>query len=142
MASSLAQIRSGLKDRLETITALGDVHAYQVDAGALNKFPTAIMLMDEAAYAQTAMGGTPMEVGFRVIVLVARADTPEGFEALDEFIDAQGARSIDRAIEGARNLGLTDVTAALVRCERVGIKEIGQGRFYGGDFLVRVVRTG
>lgn len=142
MASTLAQIRSGLKDRLETIAAFKDVHTYQVDAGALNGFPTAIMLIEEAAYTTTAIGGTPMEVGFRVVVLVANMETPTGFETLDEFIDAQGTNSIDKAIEGGKNLGLTDVTAAVERVERIGIKEIGQGRFYGGDFLIRVVRTG
>lgn len=142
MASSLSQIRTGLKDRIETIAALKDVHTYQVDADALNDFPAAIVLMEEAQYTTLAMGGTPIEVGFRVIVLVAKAATPEGFETLDEFIDAQGTNSIDKAIEGGKNLALTDVTAEVMRVERIGIKEIGQGRFYGGDFLIRVVRTG
>ena len=142
MASSLSQIRSGLKDRLETIAAFKDIHTYQVDAGALNAFPTAIVLMEEAQVTTLAMGGTPLEVGFRVVVLVTNMDTPAGIETLDEFIDAQGTNSIDAAITAGRNLGLADVTAELTRVERIGVKEIGQGRFYGGDFLIRVVRVG
>ena len=140
MASTLKQIRSGLKDRLELSSGpnLKDVHVQPVDSAALTGYPTAVITL-ESLDPRVAMGGTPLQADFRVIVLVADMESPVGFENLDEYVDPQGTRSIDAAITASPNLGLSDVTAELVRVENVGLRPSGQ---YGADFIIRAWRVG
>lgn len=141
MASSLDDIRKGIKDRLELSTgpALRDVHLRPTHSGAITATPTAVIILDSVQVTTVAMGGTPMEALFRILLYVANAESEPGFLDLDEYVDPQGTRSIDKALADAPNIGLSDVTVELIRVENVGLRE---NNLHGADFVVRALRVG
>jgi len=131
---SLAQMRQGLKARLETIAGL-NVHDY---APAAVTAPAAIIIPREGSYG--AKGAKQLHT-MVVQILVSLGRWNEAQKELDQYIDRSGAKSIETALETsvAGDQGLKMVRVA--HYEAYGIKEYPPGSdklYMGVDFVVEV----
>lgn len=96
----LADIRSGLADRLATIAGLR-VYAYQPDTIAT---PCAIVLAPVNASYITDFDGT-VELQIPIAVIVQRVNERTADSEISTFLASTGAGSIKAAIDGDTTLG-------------------------------------
>jgi len=112
---NLADIRTGLKARLENIanlTVLDKAQESINEPGAV-----AIIVLSEVSYGASIAGGGMYR--FTVQLIVAQGDWREAQEALDEYIEHSSDKSILAAVEGDYTWG----TAHVVRASNYGLKE-------------------
>ena len=109
---SIETIGDGIATRLETITGLRVLAPAEVTE-SLNEPPMAVVLLENVAY-RTDMSAN-YEVTFRVIVLVTKQDSPTAFNAVLDYIEPSGTKSVLAAIEGDKTLSSTADTVRVVR---------------------------
>lgn len=104
--ATVAQIRSGLKDRLATIaTAEPAFIAYDVPASQTVP-PCGIVMHVEPEPDQTFGSGALTRYDVDVLVLVPQAgDQADAQRKLDSYISSSGGLSVERAIASDRTLG-------------------------------------
>lgn len=134
---SLADIRTGLKNRLDTISGL-NAHA---TAPGMVVVPAAFPLPGTIEFDETMNRGVDSYT-FTVRVLVGRAVDKVAQEKLDPYLAGSGTSSIKAAIEGDGTLaGAADWTR-VTRVSRYGdIDHAGEG-YLGADFTVEVSPDG
>lgn len=96
-------IGTGIKTRLQTISALRKVYAPNELPDSVNAFPSAIIMPGVMDYDQT-FGGMYV-TRFRIIVLMSKQDTPSALNRLMNYIEPTGTNSIKAAIYGDCTLG-------------------------------------
>lgn len=134
---SLANIRTGLKNRLATITAL---NAHD-KAPATVVVPTAFPMPGTIEFDETMARGVDSYT-FTVRLLVQRAVDQLAQENLDPYLDGSGTFSIKAAIEGDGTLGGAADWTRVIRVPRYGdIDHAGQ-MYLGADFTVEVSPDG
>lgn len=118
----LSSLRDAIGDRLETISGL-TVSTYRPSAVAA---PHAVVSIASGAYDAT-MGRGSDTITVQIIVLVTRADDPEGLRLLDDFVAGHGTRSVKTAVEAATGTGLSFVR---VTGYEVGTTSVPDGAEY------------
>lgn len=98
---NLGNIRSGIATRLQTITGLR-VHTTVPDD---IQPPAAVIGPPTGVYADAVGPSTSATVQIPVWVLVSRADARTGQNALDDYIDDTGSKSVLAAVDGDNTLG-------------------------------------
>lgn len=100
--STLSDVRTGIKTRLETIAGL---RVYDYPQEDLLEYPCVVLEVTGPISYDLTLGGD----GFRSVIVatlfVQRGTDKEGWEELDEFRSPTGAKSIKAAIRGDRTLG-------------------------------------
>uniref|UniRef100_A0A6M3JNG7 Putative tail protein n=1 Tax=viral metagenome TaxID=1070528 RepID=A0A6M3JNG7_9ZZZZ len=140
MASTLAQIRAGIATRLRTITGL---RAYPYPVDNIAEVPAVVVATLSGDFLPVYSGaGWSGEA--RLVLLTGEATSEESWAALDVFLQAQGASSINAAFDGDTSLGLTDVSASIIRFENAGRREVGDPPTFlvGADFILRIEQGG
>lgn len=134
----IADIRTGLKDRLSSIPGL---RCYDVVPDK-PELPCAVVRPDEPFVAdyQEAMQKGLAQVRFRVDVIVQGVELGRAQQALDAFISSGTGEtsSVAGAIETDRTLGSTVSTCVVERCENYGRRTINDVDSYlGCEFVIR-----
>lgn len=134
---SLADIRTGLKNRLATISGL---NAYEKAPGVV-VVPAAFPIPGAIEFDETMNRGVDSYT-FTVRVLVGRAVDKVAQENLDPYLAGSGTSSIKAAIEGDGTLGGAADWTRVSRVSRYGdIDHAGEG-YLGADFTVEVSPDG
>lgn len=140
----ITDFRQAIVDRLATIDGL---NASRSPIGVPTT-PFAFVTREHTAYDETAQRGTDL-YQFRVSLIVANASDRGAQDALDQYVDPTGDRSIKATLEATRDDDLTDMAGDLLRVTEVGADEsyertVGTktARYLGVDFLVEVYLSG
>lgn len=109
-------IGDGIKVNLNTIVGLR-VYAPKELPDSL-ELPCALILPGVSEYATSY--DPDHDLTFRIVVCVAKQDTPSAFNAILDYIEATGAKSIFAAIDADRTLNASCDTCKLQRNLGVG----------------------
>ena len=131
----IADIRNGLKTRLETITGL---RAY---ATIPDQFapPAAIVGMPTMVTYNKVFGGATHTLSYPVRILVGKATDRSAQERMEAYIDSTGSSSIRAAIEGDTSLGGAANVVRVLSAQGLGVYDMGGVSYLGCDFTVEVV---
>jgi len=135
--TTLAQVRDGLKTRLDTIDGL---RVYDHVPGDAN-FPAAIIYPPTIADYRSDLGEGAVEASFTVglfvpVTLARQANN------LYPFIERTGAQSVFATVEADRDLGFADVDAHAVSVEQLELTEIGGKSCVGVAVTVQIFAGG
>jgi hypothetical protein len=129
--STIAQIRTGLKD------ALGTIDGLRVSETILSSpTPPMAMVGSPTVTYDEAFGGSAT-YSFPVVLIVSRADDKRGQERLDTYLEPSGSASIPAAIHSDPTLGGV-VQSVVVRTGTPGIVQWGEIDYYQAEFTVEV----
>ena len=137
-APTLVQIRAGIGTRLATITGLNitDYRPGQIVP------PAAVVGVPPVTDYQLAMRRGALESNPTILVFVSSAVDVWQADALCEYLDHAGSKSIAAAIAGDPTLGGV-VNSCHVRSSRVlGIDEVGALGYYGGELDLYIATGG
>lgn len=129
---------AGVEARLATISGLrtSDIIPDQINP------PCAIVGVPDVPNYRVTMARGFYELDFTVTVLVSAALDRIGQIKLAGYMNPIGATSIITAIEGDKTLGGAVADSYVRSFRRLGIREVGEIGFYGGEFVVYVVAGG
>lgn len=134
MPASLAAIRAGIGNRLDTISGLRVVD-YIPDTAPV---PCVFISGPESCRAM-AFGETKHDWRLKVRFLVSRADDRGGQKQLDAFINT-GTTSVKDAIATDKTLGgVVDFCMIIDNCTNYGIYDHNGIKYWGYEALLRVV---
>lgn len=127
-------IGDGIKVRLNTIAGLR-VYAPKEMEDTL-ELPCALILPGESLYA-TAYDRSS-DLTFRIVICIAKQDTPSAFNVILDYIEAEGPRSIFAAIDADRTLNGSAHTCKLQRNLGVGSTVWGGIGYLSTEFELAV----
>jgi len=138
--SNFGNIATGLVTVLEANIPSMKAFSYP-RAGAINQFPTAVVLPNTLDPEQAFQGNTFVAV-FRIVVLVSSGDDAEGFARLYDLIDPTTTNlGIKQALDADSTLDGSADDSHLLMIENIGRREVDSGWFFGFDALVEVIKT-
>ena len=123
--ASLADLRTGVSTRLQTITGL---RCYDVLPDAPN-LPAAMVTVKPPILYDQSMGGTAIWK-LHIIVLVSRWDATRAQHQIDGYVDTTGALSVKAAIEADRTLAGA--------CDDISVQQVtnyGPATYAGVQYL-------
>jgi len=129
---SLADIRAGLGDNLETISGIR-VYEEVPDNPAM---PCAVIQIQSVNYDQSFQRGLT-EYNFVVRLIVTRVTERRAQRKLDQFID-DGARSVKTAIQSDLTLGGAAFDCRVTGMDNADTVTIGGTDYMAADFAVVV----
>lgn len=104
MTATITQVKTGLMERLQTITGLRTFTEQPAQVNA----PIGFANLDSIIYHRT-MRQSMVEMQFTVSVIISRADERTGMASVDAYTSPTGDKSVKTAIEGDRTLkGIVD----------------------------------
>tara|TARA_Y100000310_G_C20514878_1_gene730681 strand:+ start:527 stop:931 length:405 start_codon:yes stop_codon:yes gene_type:complete len=127
-------IGKGIKVRLETIRGLR-VYAPHELKDTL-QLPCAVILPGDEDYASTF--DSAYDCIFRIMVCVAKQDTPSAFSNLLDYVEATGAKSIFAAIDGDNTLNGSCSASKLARRSGFGGTPWGAIVYLSTEFELQV----
>ena len=133
MATTVSQIKTGLKTRLATISGL-NAKDYQPD----NISPPYAWPMLETIVYHGAMGGGLVTYEFTVSVVVSRVAERDAQTKLDGYLSWDGATSIRYALEGDKTLGGVASNLIVKSAGNISTIDISDASYFAIDFVVTV----
>ena len=130
-------------DGLVTVLQAGitNLKAYNHPVDNVNHFPCAIIL-PEPIDPQICFGGNTFQGAFRVVFLVASADSWEGFAQLYDHLDPTEAnKSLIKAVRADRTLNGKVDSSDVDRIENIGRRELWGGFYFGYDAIISFIRS-
>jgi len=127
-------IGDGIKVRLNTIAGLR-VYAPKELSDSL-ELPCALILPGVSEYVTTYEPAH--DLTFRIIVCIAKQDTPSALNSILDYIEGTGAKSIFAAIDGDRTLNASCDTCKLQRNLGVGFTAWGGIGYLSTEFELAV----
>jgi hypothetical protein len=137
-APTLIAIRAGIATRLETISGLNvtDYRPGQIQT------PAAVVGVPPVDDYQLVMRRGAWELTPTILVFVSAAVDVWRADALSEYLDHTGTKSIAAAIAADKTLGGV-VDSCHVRSSRVlGVDEVGAIGYYGGELELYIATGG
>ena len=128
----LESIGSGIKTRLETISALKRVYAPNELRDTYNSFPCAIIMPSETNFDTTFDGGYNSR--WRIIVMISKQDTPSALNKLMNYMEPSGTNSIKAALYGDRTLNSSADDCELDRNLGYGVMVFGGVTYLSSEF--------
>ncbi len=135
--TSLTDLRTGLANRLTTITGLRS-SAYIPD----NPQPPVAVVMPGRIQYDTAFGRGSDEYSFTIMLIVGRVADRASQTTLDAYCESSGTRSVKAAIEGDRTLGGKALDCRVTEMTNQGSLSIGDVTYHTADFNVSVIAAG
>jgi len=134
----LETIGTGIKTRLQTISALKRVYAPNETPESINEWPVAVITHDSTPAALT-MGSNHWLHRFTVMLLVTDQDSASAFDKLIPFKEGTGTSSVEAALRGDVTLG--GVASAVINIEKGedSILSYGGQQYLGTTFDFEVV---
>lgn len=134
----LADLRTGLKNRLATISGL---NTYDKAPGTVT-LPAAFPIpVPPIEYDETESSDVT-EYNFRILLLIQLSTLTYAQEDLDPYLSPSGAQSIRAAINGDGTLGGKADWTRVSRCSKYGLMEHNGIQYFGADFDVEVNSSG
>lgn len=135
MPSTIAQIRSGLVTRLQTISGL---QVYGHEPGQITP-PAAVIVTPAIEYHRSFNSAEALKTfQFRVMVLVAQGLIDEGAASLDTYADPGSSTSVRAAIEADSTLGGVAESLIVESFRPLNAEEVASLQYWGGEFSVTV----
>ncbi len=128
----LESIGSGIKTRLETISALKRVYAPNELEDSYNSFPVAIIMPGETNFDTTFDGGYNSR--WRIIILINKQDTPSALNELMNYMEPSGTNSVKAALYGDRTLNSSADDCELDRNLGYGVMVFGGITYLSTEF--------
>ncbi|MBA7602019.1 hypothetical protein ES703_09104 [subsurface metagenome] len=125
-------IGTGIKTRLQTISALRKVYAPNELRDSINSFPSAIIMPAPTDYDQSFDG--LFKTLWRIIVLISKQDTPSALNKLIDYMEPTGTNSIKAAIYGDCTLNGTADDCELQRNLGFGFMAFGGINYLSTEF--------
>ena len=138
MANEIGEAKRGLADALSTIEGL---RVFRYEPDRVNEFPAAIVRLESRESVET-LGGGAIRGSIRVDVLVSASDARHAEEALDAFIEPQGARSVEAAASADPTWSGAVDDGRLLSVDNIGARKVAGVRCVGADFHFWFVRSG
>lgn len=137
--SNFGDLAAGLKTVLTNgVTGLA-VYDYPPDN--VHQFPAAVIL-PESLDPEIAFKGNTFTATFRVVFLLSKGDTPEGFLALYDHIDPTLTnKGLIAAVRADPTLNGKADDAGVTRIENIGRRELWGGWYFGFDALVEAIKS-
>ena len=138
MAPTIAEVMQAIETRLKTINGLrtDDIQSDQINP------PQAIVGVPPIPSYHATMGNGRFLLEPTVTVLVSANVDRVGQLALAGYANPTGPTSIKAAIEDDRTLGGVVDDCIVTEFRPLGMEEVGQIGFYGGEFTLRVIASG
>ena len=135
---SLAAVRAGLVERLQTI---GGLRVYWDDPGEAPETPAVLAGSGgvSAKYDRT-LGGTDVRYRLELLLLVDGGDGGEAWDGVAAFAAPSGGLSIKEAVDG--DLGGRCDWARVLSAKRMGRVTHGRRAYRGAAFQVEVYCSG
>lgn len=130
--ATIAQIRAGLKTRLETITGL---QVYDYRPGTISP-PTAIVARQSTQYDVTFDGADDHTMGVQVYVAFSNDRAAE--DNLDAYLNESGTTSVVAAIHADSTLGGVVDFCRVSQVVDNGLVTIGGVDYLGATFTVEI----
>lgn len=132
--ATMANLRTGLANRLATITGLR-TSATLPD----QPMPPQAVVYPERVVYDNAMGRGSDEYTFVVLVIVGRIAERTAQTSLDAYCNPSGATSIKAAIEGDSTLGGNALDCRVTEMRGQGSLAVGDTTYLTAEFLVTVL---
>ena len=137
MADEIKDAKDGLGTLLSTISGL---RVLDYPADSISEFPAVVALFESRDAVET-LGGSSFTGKIKVILLVASANTKEGYDTLDEFMAPLGANSVEAAVDADNTWNAKVDDGRLVSVDNVGLRKLWGGYYIGADFHFRFVKS-
>ena len=138
MTNAIGEAKRGLAAALASVEGL---RVYDYEPDGVHEFPAAIVRLESRERVET-LGGGAVRGGMRVEALTPAWDARQADEALEAFLEPQGAQSIEAAGTADRTWGGAVDDARLVRVDNIGRRKVGGVQCVGADFHFWFVRSG
>jgi hypothetical protein len=135
--SSFSAIRTALKVSLEDPVIEG-LTAYDKIPAQMN-YPSVVVHPEDADYTMAFQRGV-VTYRFNLLVLVGATDSFARQDELDELVAPFGSKSIPKAIDSNRTLGLSDCDAVVLGIERYWVRYLSA--HIGASLMCRVLSRG
>lgn len=132
--ASMSGLRDGIAARLATISGL---RVHDTVPGRMTGH-NAIVIPDSVSF-DAAMGRGVDDFTFVVTVLVPFSDLRSAQDALDDYLDGDGSKSVKAAIEGDCTLGGAAHTSRVTDARDYGQRDYGGSQFLAVDFAIDAV---
>jgi hypothetical protein len=129
--ASVSSIRTGLANRLGTITGLR-TSAFMPDNP---NPPIAVVMPSSVSYDDTFHRGMQTYV-FTVLVIVGRVDERTAQSNLDGYVSSTGSSSIKLAIEGDKTLGGVAFDTRVTEMRNYGQLAIAEIQYLTAEFTI------
>lgn len=136
----IKDIAKGIADTVKAATQLRVEHFVVPDLSP----PYGVVVVGELARGsfRQSDGGINVDATFELHVYTQSVSAKAGQVALYDYASFNGTKSIWKAIDDTKSLGLTGVDAAVVRYRPLGIEEISAFGYFGGMFDILVTASG
>ena len=136
MSGVIARAREGLSEALATLPGLR-VLGYLPTS--FSEFPVAVVSF-ESRDASLTLGGGILAGLMKVVLAVSSASSLEAQRALEEYMEPEGARSIQAAVNADSTWGGTVDDGRLVSVDNAGTRSMWGGVYTVVDFHFRFVK--
>uniref|UniRef100_A0A6H1ZQI4 Putative tail protein n=1 Tax=viral metagenome TaxID=1070528 RepID=A0A6H1ZQI4_9ZZZZ len=127
-------IGDGIKTRLDTIAGLRVYAPKQLEDKL--ELPCALVLLGPSSYATTY--DPDYDCVFRIVVCLAKQDTPSAFNNMLDYIEPAGAKSIFAAVNGDNTLNGSCSASKLARNLGIGNTVWGGIVYLSTEFELQV----
>ena len=97
-------------------------------------------MLFESRGAALTLGGASFAGRMKVVLAVASASAGEAYRSLEEYMESEGARSVQAAAEADATWGGNVDDGRLVSIDNVGHRRIWGGVYTAADFHFRFVK--
>ena len=134
------EIRDAIRGLGELLSNIEGLRALDYPADSIGEFPAAVVLFEGRDPLDT-LGGGGFAGRIKVTLLVASANTREAYDALDEFMAPQGAKSVEAAVNADNTWHKTVDDGRLLTLDNVGPRKLHGGSYVAADFHFRFIKS-
>lgn len=120
-----------------TLSGVAGLRGFAYEPGQIT--PPSAWVTNSAIDYRLTMGETDMRASIRVTVVMQSGDSEKAQRELDNYLTAEGSKSIVAALRGNVDLGGTCDYVDAVAVEDAGLIEVGGNVYVGARLLVEVV---
>lgn len=132
---SIESTGTGLKGIIAGISGLR-VYAPNELPSAINELPAAVILPGEVVYATDFSGN--YDYTLRVLILLTFQDSPSAFNAIMDYIEPTGTKSVLAKVEADPTLGATCDFAKVVRNSGISTTDWAGINYLSTEFEIAV----
>ena len=136
MSGSIARAREGLSEALATLPGLR-VLGYL--PASFSEFPVAVVSFESRDASLTLGGGSSAGL-IKVVLVVSSASSLEAQRVLEEYMEPEGARSVQAAVNADNTWGGSVDDGRLVSVDNAGTRSMWGGVYMAADFHFRFVK--
>ena len=133
---TIAEARQGLANALATLPGLR-VLDYQ--PASVSELPAAVVQFESRGTGLT-LGGLSFAGRMKVVLVVSSASSREAQRTLEEYMESEGANSVQAAVAADHTWGGNVDDGRLESVDNVGVRRLWGGMYTAADFHFRFVK--